>query len=365
VTVSVLPTAEQEALREDVRRELERAYPVERVRELARAPEGAVAEAWREAWESLGAAADAGGPVERCLLHEEVGRVLGPGALLAATQATALLGALPAEGHAAGLLAAIAAGSRRAAVVAPGWFGPSAADALRADAATDGTGWAMSGQGGAALEARDADVLLLVASTPQGGLGAFAVQRDARGLELEPAPVIDVTRRFDHVRAEAVAATRIDAGELHPERLAQAVDRSRIALAAETVGAAGRCVELTLAWVRERRQFGVPIGSFQAVKHRCADVAIAVDSARDLVYLGADVLASGALEHLAPVASAAKLAAGEALLAAGAAAIQLHGGRGFTTEFSPELFYKRAVVTDAMLGSAAEHRDRVAAVFDV
>jgi alkylation response protein AidB-like acyl-CoA dehydrogenase len=136
--------------------------------------------------------------------------------------------------------------------------------------------------------------------------------------------------------------------------------RGAVSLAAEMVGGAQRCLELTLAYVKDRQQFGVAIGSFQALKHRLADLHVMIDTAREIVYAAADVGASGEERDFALIAPAAKAAANTAFRRVAEETIQLHGGIGFTWEHDAHLFYKRALVASELLGSTNAHLDRLA-----
>ena len=133
--------------------------------------------------------------------------------------------------------------------------------------------------------------------------------------------------------------------------LAEALDRGAIALAAEQVGGAQRCLDLSVAYAKERVQFGRPIGSFQAIKHKCADMMLLVESARSAAYHAALVAAQGG-EELAAAASLAKAWCGDAYFRCAGEAIQIHGGVGFTWEYDPHLHFKRARSSQSLLGDA-------------
>ena len=126
------------------------------------------------------------------------------------------------------------------------------------------------------------------------------------------------------------------------------------------VGGAQRSLEMTLGYLNERQQFGVLIGSFQALKHRMADASLLIDGARELVLMGADAVDSGDMASISMLASAAKAAASDAYVHTAQETIQLHGGIGFTWEHDAHLFYKRAVVSAATLGTATDQRENVA-----
>jgi alkylation response protein AidB-like acyl-CoA dehydrogenase len=367
MTTTVLLSSDQEDIREVARRYLGAEYDSDSVREIIATEEGFDEERWREmselGWPAICLPEEHGGmgysTVERCLLLEEMGRVLLPSPFLSSAVMAADVVTFAAAPEArASLLPAIGEGTSRAALVTPRWLrleeGPGAVRA-----AADGDGSTLTGAGGLALDAHTADVMIVVADVDDG-TGVFAVDREGHGVSCEPAPTVDPTRRLSRVRFDATPAERIDDGVATAAALEEAFDRATVALAAEMVGAAQRCVDITVEYARDRRQFGAPIGSFQAVKHRCADMSVEADTAREAVYFAADVIESGDLGNLPVAASAAKIAATEAFLAVSAAAIQLHGGIGYTWEHDAHLFYKRALLSARMLGTAAEHRDRLA-----
>ncbi|MHA7837997.1 MAG: acyl-CoA dehydrogenase family protein, partial [bacterium] len=132
-----------------------------------------------------------------------------------------------------------------------------------------------------------------------------------------------------------------------------------ISLAAEQVGGAQRCLDMAVAYAKEREQFGRPIGSFQAIKHKCADVMVAVESARSAVTYATCIAVDGS-DDLSVNASLAKAWCSEAYFQAAAESIQIHGGVGFTWEYDPHLYFKRARATESWLGDPSYHRERVA-----
>jgi acyl-CoA dehydrogenase len=176
---------------------------------------------------------------------------------------------------------------------------------------------------------------------------------------------VDATRKTAVVEFDGAPAQRLDDGEETAVAVAHGLDRAAISLAAEMVGSAQQALDMTVAYMNEREQFGGPIGRFQALKHRLADVFVAIDAAREGVYSAADVAESGQLDALPMAAAAAKLAASEALVLASAEGVQLHGGIGFTEEHDIGLYYKRALVGSATLGTPLAHLERIAAGLDV
>jgi alkylation response protein AidB-like acyl-CoA dehydrogenase len=351
---TIPPTAPGEQLRADWRHHLRGEFPPGRVHEYAF--DAPLAGGGRDL-----APTPPQGAVQRCIVMEERGRALVPGPFFASfVLACDLIAGAAAEPMRSALLAQIAEGTGSLVAVLPERFAVDAPVVLKT---TDG--YLLKASGARALDAGAATLLVVVATQGDDDLGLFTVAASAPRLTLAPRDSVDPTRRLFELTADAVPVTRIDDGEGTGAAIDLALDRTTVALAAEMVGSAQLCVELAVAWVRHRRQFGVPVGTFQAVKHRCADIAVEVDAARDAVQLAAEVLDGGDPDFVPITASAAKLAAGEALLNASEAAIQLHGARGFTTEYLPEAYYKRALVNASVLGTAAEHRDRLASLFDL
>jgi alkylation response protein AidB-like acyl-CoA dehydrogenase len=141
--------------------------------------------------------------------------------------------------------------------------------------------------------------------------------------------------------------------------LRRTLDLAVIALAAEQVGGAQRCLDLSVAYAKEREQFNRPIGSFQAIKHKCADMFIAVETARSALYYAACIADDGS-DDLTTNASLAKAWCSEAYFRCAAESIQIHGGVGFTWEYDPHLHFKRARASESWLGDPDYHRERVA-----
>lgn len=196
------------------------------------------------------------------------------------------------------------------------------------------------------VDAGDADLLLIESdgalhAVPRSGFTATPVRSD------------DKARRLFQVDAQLDAATKLDASP------AEAMDRGAAAVAAVLNGIASRMLDMTLAYVKEREQFGRPVGVFQAVKHKLASAYVRVESARAAAWYAAFAIGSG-LTDRSLAASAAKVVAAEAEAIANAEALQCHGGIGFTWEHDLHLWMKRGKALEASYGTAAEHRARVA-----
>jgi alkylation response protein AidB-like acyl-CoA dehydrogenase len=214
--------------------------------------------------------------------------------------------------------------------------------------------------------------LLVIAAREEGssgeaGIGLFVVPADADGVTLTWLPTMDQTRKqaeisLTGVRVDAADVMR-DAGNAWP-LLSQALDLARIAIAADQMGGADKVLDATVDYIQERRQFGRPIGGFQAMKHKAADMMLRAEAARSAVYYSACVAdeffagrASG--DALAEAASIAKAYCSDAYFFNAGCAIQMHGGIGFTWEHDAHLYFKRAKSTQQFLGDAAFHRERL------
>jgi alkylation response protein AidB-like acyl-CoA dehydrogenase len=191
----------------------------------------------------------------------------------------------------------------------------------------------------------DADVFVLV--DDDGGARVLAREE----VEASPVESVDPTR----------SAARVSAPESAGEPLAGEVDRALVAIGAELVGVSARALEMTVAYVKERKQFGVPVGAFQAVSHRCAQMLLDTEKARATVSFAAWSADADATQ-LAEAAAMGKSAASDAAREVTASAIQAHGGIGFTWEADVHWLFKRAFVDAAMLGGGKRHRGRLAAI---
>jgi alkylation response protein AidB-like acyl-CoA dehydrogenase len=231
----------------------------------------------------------------------------------------------------------------------------------------EGGDYVIDGVARPVVDGHCADLLVIAARAPGSagaqGVSLFAVPAATPGLERSALPTLDRTRRLAELR---LASVRVPASlRLGPEGgAAPALERAQalgaIALAAEQLGVAQRSLDLAVAYAKERVQFGRPIGSFQAIKHKCADMLVKLEAARSAVYWAACVAADAGAQNLELAASAAKAAASEAAFFCAGNALQIFGGVGFTFEYDIHLYFKRARASAALLGDAAFHRERVA-----
>ena len=219
-------------------------------------------------------------------------------------------------------------------------------DGARASSGTDG--WRLTGEWVSVIDGAVADVLVVVADGT-----TFAIEATASGLRRTPAPTMDQTRRQARVMCSNTPARRVD-GDVN-----RGLDLGRVALAAEAVGGARWCLDATVAYAKTREQFGRPIGSFQALKHRMADMYVAVETAASTAEHAAWVAAHQP-DQLPLVAAAAKVYCADAYAYVAQETIQLHGGIGFTWEHDAHLHLKRAWSTRQLLGVPTQLRKKVA-----
>ncbi len=307
------------------------------------------------------------GPVELSIVLEEMGAalfcapyfssvVLAVNTLLLAGDEVAARDLLP--GIASGELLVTLASSE-----ADGRWGPESVQMVAIRAATRagscvGDRFRLTGEKYYVLDGHVADVLL-VAARSQAGVSVFRVAGDAPGLTRRSVPTLDLTRKLARIRFDDVEATLVgEAGGGGPI-LSRVLDRAIVALAAEQVGGSQRCLDRSVEYAQDRYQFGRPIGSFQAIKHKCADMLLEVESARSAAYYASFAAAEGEAE-LGSLAPLAKACCSEAFLHVAAENIQIHGGIGFTWEHSAHLYYRRAKSSDLMFGDAAHQRERLA-----
>ncbi|HSR83209.1 MAG TPA: acyl-CoA dehydrogenase family protein [Streptosporangiaceae bacterium] len=356
-------TPEQEDLRAAVRGLLDR-YPV-----APEADDSAERGLWRRLCAEIGVAGLAiperfggagAGPVEVHVVMEELGRSLTPAPLLgSAVLATQALLASGDEAACQRLLPALAEGSQTAALAwttAAGRWDPNEV-ACQAAATTTGTdGWAVTGEAHFVLDGDVASVLLVPALMPDGETCLFEINPAQLRVMRTRSTSVDQSRRLSVVRLSGAAGVRIGARvDLEPARTAGC-----IALSAEQVGAAAAALALTVAYAKVRVQFGRPIGSFQALQHRMAEMHVLVGSARSLSYAAAEAAHSGAADT-ALRAATAKAYCSEVLGQVTSEMIQLHGAIGMTWEHAAHRYFKRGHGAAFLLGAPAGHIDRVAA----
>jgi alkylation response protein AidB-like acyl-CoA dehydrogenase len=297
------------------------------------------------------------GPAEVHVVQEELGRAVASTPMLgSAVLATQLLLASGDEDACARLLPGMADGSEVAAVAwttAPGRWDPAEV-AGEAMAGPDGA-WVANGEAHFVLAGTEATLLLVPARMP-GGIGLLEIRPGQPGVTVTGRTTMDETRPLATIRFAGAAGARIG-GQAGLER---ARDLAAIALAGEQAGAAARALEITVGYTRTRVQFGQPIGAFQALQHRMADLYVLVQSATSLARAAADAAGRGE-PGLSLRAAAAKAYCSDALTQVAAEMIQLHGAIAMTWEHEAHRFFKRAHGSAWLLGAPGAHVERIAA----
>jgi alkylation response protein AidB-like acyl-CoA dehydrogenase len=330
-------TDDQREIRRTARELLAARSGLDRVRAVAESADGAYdAALWNElvglGWTGIALPEEHGGQglgvLELAILLEELGYAVTPARIFSNAAAGLLLDACGSDSQRAALLPGIATGTETATLAVA--------------------------RGGVAELVPDADSARWIVLVEDGE--AVVYDASAGDVAIEPRATIDPTRRYARVTpgpgALAVALER---------PVGPGLDRAEIALAAELTGLAQRALELTVAYVKERRQFGTPVGAFQAVSHRAAQMLLETEAARSATWFAAWA-ADAEPASLARGASLAKAAASDAGRNVTAAAIQLHGGIGFTWEADVHWLYKRAQVDASLLVPASRHRARLARI---
>ncbi|MPY96444.1 MAG: acyl-CoA dehydrogenase [Actinophytocola sp.] len=357
-----MTTSEERAeLARTVHSVLSRESSSERVRAAIDAPRGYDEKLWSVLCEQVGVAALAiperyggfgAGIRELQAVAEELGRGVAPSPLLGTTLATQMLLASGDDDACARLLPDLAAGSHTAALgwvdVAGHWDPEQTAYTAR----RQGDGYVVDGTAHYVLDGDVADVLLIVADC-EGELGLFEV--DPAAARRAHTASMDATRRFATVAADTTPARRIG-GDVR-QALAVVRDVACAVLAAEQVGAASEALALTVAYSKERVQFGRPIGSFQALKHRMADMYVLVEAARSACYAAGEAIDAGS-DEAPDAALTAKVYCSEAFETVAAEMIQLHGGIAITWEHDAHLYFKRAHSSSQLFGMPHEHLAR-------
>ena len=368
---------EQEELRETARAFLAEHSGSESVRAAMEAEHGHDPAVWKQLGSELGWTAitvpEAYGGlglsyVELVALLEPMGEALfcSPFFATVALGSNALLVAGD-EAQKERLLPGLAEGATRATLAVAETSGGWNADGVSATWRRDGSGYRLSGQKRFVLDGAIAD-LVVIAARAEGtsgapGISLFAVPAESEGLARRPLSTMDQTRRLASLELHDLfvpAEARLGAEGAAAPALQRILDLAAIAQAAEQVGGAQRCLDVSVRYAKEREQFGRPIGSFQALKHKCADMMVAVETARSAAYYAACVASEPDSPELPAVASLAKAWCSDAYFRCAAEAIQIHGGVGMTWEYDCHLHFKRARSTRAFLGSPDEHRERVA-----
>ncbi len=369
-------TEDQEALRESARVFLGDHSSSERVRAAMESDLGYDPEVWTRiaqemGWTAITVPEEYGGLglgyVELVALIEEMGAhllcspffesiCLGANALLIAAN----------EDQKAELLPGVASGETIATLALTESNGRWDSSGIATTARRDGTDFVLEGSKNYVPLGHIADLIIIAArepaSTLNDGVGLFAVPAETSGLTRSALPTMDQTRRQAELSLNAVRVpeSALLGGDLNAwSAVEKTLHLAAIALAAEQAGGANRCLDMTVQYAKERVQFGRQIGSFQAIKHKCADMLLLVESARSAAYY-AGWAASVDDAEVPVLASLAKSYCSDAYFKCAAESIQIHGGVGFTWEYDVHIHFKRAKSSETLLGSPSYHRELVA-----
>ena len=359
---------DQEELRRYVRQWLDEKSPNETVRRLMDTPEGHSADLWAETaemgWQAMAIPEEYGGAgfgfLELAVILEEQGRSLFTAAFFSSAVLAAhalLLGGSEAQKQR--LLPGIASGETTATVAGSDADGHLGAERTDSTAVRDGDVWVLSGTKRFVLDGHTADVLIVTADTGDG-VSLFII--DASDVRTDVLPTMDETRKQAEVVLDGVRIGDAERFEVGAETVLPALERfASAALAIESVGAAQRCLDMSVEYAKDRKQFNRPIGSFQSIKHKCADMLVELEAAKSAAYYAAWAVSEGS-EDAEEAASIAKAYCTDAFYHCAAENIQIHGGIGFTWEHDAHLYFKRAKSSQLMFGSPQHHRTRLAAL---
>jgi alkylation response protein AidB-like acyl-CoA dehydrogenase len=362
---------ERTEFRDTLRRFFEESAPITEVRRVMGLGQGLSEPLWKLASEELGLAGIAiaeeyGGQgfgiAELGIALGEAGRALAPIPLFAsAALAGRVVESVAGPSGGGEWLEPIAAG--RIATLA--WVEASGswnAEDVAMEARPDGADFRLTGEKHFVLDAPYAERLFVIARQPGSGgadgIGLFAVEADAEGVAVSPCETLDLTRPLSRVAFEGAAARRVGSGPNDHAAIRAGLDEATALLCAEMVGGMQKILETAVDYAAERHQFSRPIGSFQAIKHKCADMLIDFEGARTAAD-GAIVAHEAGDPERALLSSVAKAHLGPCYRHMTTQNMQIQGGVGYTWEYDAHLYFRRALACEALLGDSAEHQERL------
>ncbi|MBQ76023.1 MAG: acyl-CoA dehydrogenase [Gammaproteobacteria bacterium] len=363
-------TEEQHQFREVVKRFLRDKSPTTEVRRLMETDDGFDPVVWKQLSEELALPSlivpekygGAGfGFVELSIVMEEMGHSLlcAPYFSSVVLAANAILNA-GTEEQKLDLLPQIASGSIRATLAVTESSGRWEATAVELAAKTDGDGFILQGEKCFVVDGHTADKIIVVArlegSDGDSGISFFVVDGEAPGIKKTLLKTVDPTRKLARLEFDGVQAQPLGEPGAGLDALNKTLDQAAIALSNEMIGGTQYLMDSTVEYSKVRMQFGRVIGSFQAIKHKCADMLIQLELAKSAAYHAAAALDEGD-ENVPVLASMAKSAASDAYIQVAADSIQVHGGIGFTWDQDTHLWFKRAKSSEVFLGDPAYHRE--------
>jgi alkylation response protein AidB-like acyl-CoA dehydrogenase len=368
-------TEEQEFLRATAREFLEKEAPSTVVRELMEGKAGYSPAMWKKmaelGWTGLLIPEEYGGAelgfVDLIVILEEMGRALLPSPFFGTLLGTLAVLEAADELQKKEILAGVAAGERILSLAITEDAGTERADDIATRAEQDGNDYRLHGTKMFVPDAQNADTLVVAARSGgagEAGISLMLVDKDAPGLGITPLESMDLTRRIAEVTFDGTPAKLL--GERNGGWATWEKVRSGalVALSAEALGGTQKVLDDSVAYAKERVQFGKPIGVNQAIKHKCADMLIAVESSKSITYYAAWAVAEG-IDEAPLAASMAKAYTSDAYRQCSAENIQIHGGVGFTWEYDCHLYFKRAKAIEVTFGDPTEHREQVAQLMNL
>jgi len=361
-------SSDQQLLKNSARAFLDEHCKPEFVRATFDDPRGESEALWKEmaqlGWLGLSLPEEHGGSglgmVETAILLDELGRAAYPGPYLPTMLAGHAILTAGSTAQKNRWLPAIANGGARATLALMERELDWDPQATTTRAERSGSGWVLTGLKQFVPWPSVADLMLVPARAPEG-LSIFLVPASARKLSVSMMTAIDLSTRLGQVTLDGVA---VDADALlgapggAGPLLEDVLRRGAVAAAAEMLGASRRCLDMAVSYAKVREQFGQPIGSFQAIRHKCAEMLLEVENAHSATYYAAWALDAGA-EDAVLAASVAKAYVNDAARKVCSEAIQVHGGIGFTWEYDLHLYFKRAKALEVQYGDADYHRELV------
>lgn len=358
---------EQQELRSTTARFLEEKSSSAKVRELMETTDGFDEATWKQmadlGWFGMAIPEAYGGIgygfVEVTVLMEEMGKklVCAPYFSSIVLAANAILNA-GTDDQKKELLGGIADGTTRAALAFVEPSGKWEIDSIECEATGSDDAWTITGSKSYVVDGHTANLLVVAAKTGKG-ISLFTVDPDADGVTRTPLQTLDMTRKQAKIDFANTPAKLLGSDGAGADALKTTLDQAAAALSAEMVGGAQACLDASTTYAKERYQFGRPIGSFQAIKHKCANMLMEVEMARSAAYYAGWAAAEDP-EELPLAASLAKAYCSDAYFHAAAENIQIHGGIGFTWEHDAHLYFRRAKSSEIYLGDATYHRELVA-----
>jgi alkylation response protein AidB-like acyl-CoA dehydrogenase len=369
---------EQEMLRRSAREFLAKECSTKVVRRLMESADGYDAALWEKiaglGWTALGIPEQYGGVgtfLDLVVVLEEAGRALLPGPFFA-TMGLAVPALIESgtEAQKKEALGAIASGDARATLALTEESGRWDASAVRLSAKQEGGGWRLDGVKVFVPDAEAADYMVVAARTrgeDEDGISLFLVKGKPEGMTVKPLQTLDMTRRWSEVRFDGVclgADSLMGTADKAWPALKRALEWSASALCAEMVGGVQKVLETSTEYAKTRHQFGKPIGIYQAVSHKLADMLVLSESGRSATYYAAWTVDADAPDR-SLASSMAKAYVSDAYRKVAGDGIQVHGGIGFTWEHDMHLYFKRAKSSEVTLGDATYHRELVAQSLDL